>query len=61
MKEILMYSIIGIVCLVLVYLLSRIQMKGWLHEIDNEVGKKFTDTINNNKLKREKDEKTEKI
>jgi hypothetical protein len=55
-----LYILLASVCfLILFYLLSRIQMKAWIQEIDLHFGKKFTNFINN-KNKKENDNETEK-
>ena len=41
--------IIGGYLAILVYYLSRIQMKGWLKQLDLHLGKKFINYINNKK------------
>jgi len=52
MKEVL-YISVGLIALIfLVWLISEIQIKVWLHRIDNHFSAKY------HKLKTEKDEKT---
>jgi len=44
---------------IVIYFGSRIQMKAWLHELDRQLGDKFTGYVNN-KNKKENDNEEKK-
>ena len=59
LQEIVRWALITASLFALVYLLSRVQMKGWLKEIDHKLGKQFSEYINNKKSKENDSNKTE--